>query len=269
MTSLPDWLVERAALDEVAPASRDRVDRADPRELADRIAALRTENASELASHPAGPAVAQIEARVAAATKQRAARRRRLGLLAITTAASVAVAVLVINRPAPEGSPEHPAIASANPEYIGIKGITRLLAYRQAGDHVEKLEEGAIVRAGDLIQLRYNGGGRKHGVIASIDGAGAVTLHYPVSETAAPEDTALAPDTNTLPNAYALDDAPRFERFFFITAESPIDVQQSLAALRAHAQRTDCATAALELPAGLQQLSLRLRKPSSRKAPTP
>ena len=47
MTSLPDWLVERAALDEVAPASRDRLERADPRELAGRVAALREDNAAE------------------------------------------------------------------------------------------------------------------------------------------------------------------------------------------------------------------------------
>ena len=33
MTSLPDWLVERAALDEVPATSRDRIDRADPQEM--------------------------------------------------------------------------------------------------------------------------------------------------------------------------------------------------------------------------------------------
>jgi len=51
-------------------------------------------------------------------------------------------------------------------------------------------------------------------------------------------------------------------RFFFITANEPIDVQQSLAALRALAQRPDSADAALELPAGLDQWSLRLKKPT-------
>jgi hypothetical protein len=71
----------------------------------------------------------------------------------------------------------------------------------------------------------------------------------------------MAPDTTALPHAYALDDAPRFERFFFITANQPVDVQQALAALRSLARRDDSATTWLELPAGVHQWSLRLRKP--------
>ncbi|MEO8551278.1 MAG: hypothetical protein ABI678_14950, partial [Kofleriaceae bacterium] len=70
MTPLPDWLVERAALDEVAPAHRERLDHADPRELAERIAALLDAHAAELAGHPADPAVAMIEAHVANAAKR-------------------------------------------------------------------------------------------------------------------------------------------------------------------------------------------------------
>jgi hypothetical protein len=87
-----------------------------------------------------------------------------------------------------------------------------------------------------------------------------VTLHFPLSEEAPPQATAVSPDTATLPHAYALDDAPRFERFFFVTANDPIDVQQTLAALRSFARRGDSATAWLDLPAGLHQASLRLRK---------
>jgi len=70
----------------------------------------------------------------------------------------------------------------------------------------------------------------------------------------------MAPEPTALPHAYALDDAPRFERFFFITANDPLDVRQTLAALRMLAHREDSATAGLELPSGLRQWSLRLRK---------
>ena len=65
MTPLPDWLVERAALEEVAPQSRERIDRADPKELAARIAELQAQNEAELAAYPAAQAMALIEARVA------------------------------------------------------------------------------------------------------------------------------------------------------------------------------------------------------------
>ena len=274
MTSLPDWLVERAALDEVPRASRDRVERAAPRELADRIAALRAENAAELAAHPAGPAIAQIEVRIAGEARRRAARRRqrRLGLLGVASAASVLlVAGLVLDRT--DADERRPQPMQAHDDGTRVKGVPRLLAFRQVGDHAEQLEQDALVRAGDLIQLRYNAGGQRYGVIASVDGAGVVTLHHPVSEDAPPEATALSAKTIALPHAYALDDAPRFERFFFITADGPLDVPQSLATLRSLALRSDSATASLELPAGVHQWSLRLRKPdrpsTNEKSPTP
>jgi hypothetical protein len=142
-----------------------------------------------------------------------------------------------------------------------VKGAPRLVAFRQVGGEVERLVQDTVVRGGDVIQLRYNPGGQGYGVIASIDGAGVVTLHFPPSEDAPPEATAVSPETTTLPNAYALDDAPGFERFFFITANGPVDVHEALAALRAFARRDDSATASLDLPAGLHQWSLRLRKP--------
>jgi hypothetical protein len=258
VTSLPDWLVERVALDEVPPASRERVQRADSQQLAERIAALRADNAAELAAHPAAPAVALIEDRIAAERRalSRARRLRWLGMLSAATAAGVAVIILVGARTdrglAPTAVPD---------EIVRVKGVARLLAFRQDGEHAVRLEQDALVRGGDTVQLRYNAGGRRYGVIASLDGAGVVTLHYPASDAAAPEATALAPRLTALPHAYQLDDAPRFERFFFITADAPIDVQQSVAALRALAARSDSSTAQLELPATLHQWSLRLRKP--------
>ena len=269
MTSLPDWLVERAALDEVPPASRDRIERADPRELADRVAALRDDSTAELARHPAGPALAQINARAAELREraERQGRRRRRWLGGLGLAMSAATVLLVVRgtsrppagEPASTDAPGEAASEAAN-ETTRVKGSARLLAFRHAGQQAEQLGPDAVVRAGDVIQLRYNAGGRGYGVIASVDGAGVVTLHYPLREDAPPEATAMAPEPTSLPHAYALDDAPRFERFFFITSDDPLDVRQTLAALRALAHRHDSATARAELPAGLRQWSLRLRK---------
>lgn len=265
MTTLPDWLVERIALDEVPATSKGRVDRTDEREVAERVAALRAENEAELAAYPPGPAVAQIEARIARAKQRK--RVRRLGLLGMATAAAAAV-VLVVGTRHVETRPIAGNIGSADLDITRAKGTTRLSAFRQAGDKVEMLEEDALVKSGDRIQLRYSAGGRHFGVIASVDGAGVVTLHHPLNEDAPPEATALATKATALPNAYSLDDAPEFERFFFITADHPIDVKASLEGLRAFAQRSDSDTALLDLPADLHQSSLRLRKPSTRK-PTP
>ena len=258
MTSLPDWLVERAALDEVPPASRDRIATADPTELAETIAALRERNAAELAAHPAAPALAQIQARVAA-TRNPRSRTLRWGLLGLATTAA---AVMVVVRLGANQATVAPVAPIHDHDDVRVKGPARLVVFRQVGDQAERLEQDAVARAGDLLQLRYDTGRHTYGVIASVDGAGVVTLHFPSSEDAPPEATALAKKSTVLPHAYALDDAPKFERFFFITADQPIDVQQSLAALRALAQRPDSGDAALDLPAGLDQWSLRLKKPT-------
>ena len=259
MTSLPDWLVERAALDEVPPASRARIATADPTELAQTIAALRERDAAELAAHPAGPAIAQIQARVAATTKRHSPTLLRWGLLGLATSAA-AVMIFVKLGASHTAAPVAPI--HDDHDDVRVKGHARLVVFRQVGERAERLDEDAVARAGDLLQLRYDTGRHGYGVIASVDGAGVVTLHFPSSEDAPPEATAMAKKSSALPRAYALDDAPKFERFFFITANQPIDVQQSLAALRALAQRPDSADAALELPAGLDQWSLRLKKPT-------
>ena len=260
MSSLPDWLVERAALGEVAPAMRARLEGADPAALAAQIEALRAEDAAELRVHPAAPAVAAIGARAEAARRAHASRRRRAGAAALVAVGGVAAALLAVRGDDGAGGAHgaaRPGTAEEAPETTRVKGAQRLTAYRKVGDRAERLAPGAAVRAGDVLQLRYDGGGRSHGLIASIDGAGAVTLHFPA---AADGSTALAASTSDLPHAYALDDAPRFERFFFVTDDEPIDVAAALGALRALARRRDADRAALELPPRVRQVALLLRK---------
>ncbi|HEX4455928.1 MAG TPA: hypothetical protein VH143_33940 [Kofleriaceae bacterium] len=261
MTSLPDWLVERAALDEVPAAAKHRLDAADAAELDHRVGALRDDNARELAGYPVGPAIAQIMTRVNARPRRSHALRNSLLGIATAGAAVLAVAHFAKPRPAIVGE----LTFSDDDDGVRAKGKARLVAFRQVGDKAEQLEQDALCKQGDVIQLRYNAGGRRYGVIASVDGAGVVTLHYPLSEDAPPEATAVGAGTLALPHAYELDDAPRFERFFFITAQQPIDLPQSLAAIHALAIRDDSADAKLDLPQGLHQASLRLRKPDPTK----
>lgn len=254
MTSVPDWLVERVALDEVPPASRDRLAGTD---LAERIAAVKAANAAELAAYPPGPAVALIVERAATAAK-RAAEKRKLRVALLGLATSVAAIAIVAGFVVAHPAPPAPRIAEVNyDDGVRVKGHPRVIAFRQVGDHVEQLAADTVVHEGDLLQLRYNAGGHPYGLIASLDGAGVVTLHFPAREDA---PTAMAAKTTTLPEAYALDNAPKFERFFIITSAQPIDVPQTLAALRTLAARPDGGDADLELPPGLHQWSLRLRK---------
>jgi len=85
------------------------------------------------------------------------------------------------------------------------------------------LKNGARAKAGDLLQLAYIPAGKTYGVIFSIDGSGIVTLHHP--ESKGNSSILKQEKKNLLPSSYELDNAPDFERFFFITTMEEIEVQ--------------------------------------------
>jgi hypothetical protein len=193
---------------------------------------------------------------------------RRLGrgwFLPVSTAAAAAVLLLVVLVP---GLKEMVlgALGSAGPDTSRVKGIeavdtarTQLLIFRQKRDHVEVLGDENRARAGDLLQLAYVAAGDPFGMILSIDGRGRVTLHFPGDREGS---TALVQNRKfLLPNAIELDDAPSFERFFLVTSKAPIDVAavlgraEDLASDRGKAERSG-----LDLPAGLDQFSVLIRK---------
>ena len=85
-----------------------------------------------------------------------------------------------------------------------------------------------------------------------------VTRHLPAAGTlAAPLKTG---PPFALPEAYRLDDAPGFERFYFVAADQPFAVDLVLTAVSHPAG----AEGRLALPAGLDQYSFALRKETAR-----
>jgi len=91
----------------------------------------------------------------------------------------------------------------------------RLLVFRKLGSGAERLQDGALARNGDLVQLAYRSGGLQYGAILSVDGRGTVTQHLPATGA---EAVPLAAQ-DTLDVAYELDDAPRWERFYLVAAD--------------------------------------------------
>ncbi|MDR2402814.1 MAG: hypothetical protein LBD78_02170 [Spirochaetaceae bacterium] len=104
---------------------------------------------------------------------------------------------------------------------------TALSIYLKTGSIDVILDEGTALRAGNTIQLAYSVSGReRYGVIFSIDGRSAVTLHYPYAPG---QSTRLVTGKETpLAEAYILDDAPDFEAFFFVIDSKPLDSQSIL-----------------------------------------
>lgn len=97
-----------------------------------------------------------------------------------------------------------------------LKGKDDLFIYRKTASGEETLRDGDTAKQGDVLQLAYMAGGKRYGAIFSIDGKGNLTWHFPASMQ---EDTKLEPGKKTLlAESYELDNAPAFERFFFITS---------------------------------------------------
>jgi len=112
-------------------------------------------------------------------------------------------------------------------EFTRLKGdSTKLYVYRKTNSDVEILPSETRGQEGDLLQLAYSTKDSKYGMIFSVDGRGTVTLHFPESPDSS---TKLKSDEKVfLDSAYELDDAPDFERFYFITSDNPVKVNRIL-----------------------------------------
>lgn len=153
-----------------------------------------------------------------------------------------------------------------SPGYTRVKGEesidftkTQIIIYRMKNAKIDLLDNETQAHAGDLLQIAYVPAGKTHGVIFSTDGRGTVTLHFPEIMTGS---TILEQEKKVLlASSYELDDAPEFERFFFITAMEEIDVEHIIKRAEALAVSSASAkTAILALPESFHQFSILLKK---------
>jgi len=240
---VPDLLVEQLSLGELSTERAAQVTRALEAAGGDgsaqrgpayrRLEALRASDEEILATYPATEQVAGIHRRaLAAKARQRRARRTLwIGSAAVVAAAAAAVVLIVVGPWSGPVGDELPGFLDG-PDTTRIKGLQPTLEiYRQEGAEAIRLRDAETAHAGDLLQLSYVAAGHTHGVIYSIDGDGTVTLHFPERLQGS---TALEPDGRTpLKHAYELDDAPRFERFVFVAAESDLEAEAVLDTLAA------------------------------------
>jgi len=105
-----------------------------------------------------------------------------------------------------------------------IKGLdARMEVWKKTPAGIVQLNDLDEAREGDEIQLRYAVPEKCFGLLFSMDGNGALTLHMGNGEKA----VELAPGKmNSLPFAYKLDDAPYFEKFFFVTSATEFAVEE-------------------------------------------
>jgi hypothetical protein len=241
----PDLLLEQYYLNEKKPDGN-------PNEISASMDAIAKSNANILAAYPAADMKAAVRAKLSAGSatglsgnegtaaqspdtagkdsRPRVIRGNFTGwkLASSALAACLVIAVTagvvtttVANRGVPAGN-DSAAIAMSITRAKGSG--PELFVYKQEGTEAVRLESGTKVFPEDVIQLSYVAGSARYGAIISVDGRGIVTQHYPEYDGIA---AMLLPRGETsLDFAYKLDNAPRFERFFFLTGNAPFSTQQ-------------------------------------------
>jgi anti-sigma factor RsiW len=236
LETVTDLALEQYRLDELPRAHAERVQRALDTEpsLRARLAMLAQSDEVIAREYPPAWLASQIRAR-AARRGTTVLPRRPVAGWAWPLGLATAVLALLFTLPGSVIGPNLSTTVSTT-EDSRPKGIRPALAvYRRTDRGSETMADGAIARAGDLLRLGYPHVTQAYGVILSVDGRGTVTRHLPANGARA---ALLGHDrVNLLNAAYELDDAPGWERFYFVTADTAFDVEPVVAAVRQLAAR--------------------------------
>jgi hypothetical protein len=229
--TLSDLQLERYLLGEL---SRDQLEKIrkqleEDENAAGRLALLRESNEEILAAYPPETIAIRIRERREKEhfeIKKRN-RARSLRIVSFTLPAAAALFLVVTLSPVREWITGH------TPDTIRLKGLeNRLNVYRKTEEVPEQLEEGVLVHENDVLQLSYFAGEMDYGIIFSIDGRGVVTFHFPESSLMHTEKSPPLEKEGEIPLSlsYILDNAPYFERFFFVSSNRPFRIDTVLKA---------------------------------------
>lgn len=114
-------------------------------------------------------------------------------------------------------------LAFANNNYgERLKGMNaKIDIWKKLGDSAVQMQNMDLAHEGDELQLRYLVPQKCYGLMFSLDGFGAITMHMSNAKKA----TLLEPGKMiSLPFAYKLDNAPYFEKFFLLTSNEPFEI---------------------------------------------
>jgi hypothetical protein len=263
---ISDYYLERYVLGELPEEETERIRQtasADPG-LRKALNAIESSNREILALYP--PSMVKASLLIHSDEKIRKSSLFPLKQILTVSSALAAITVLfILILPIFKNEAEIKPIDTGEDSAL-VKGIdaidlskTQLLIFRKIDEKAERLEDGTQAKEGDLLQLGYVAVAEPYGMILSIDGRGNITLHYPSKKKGS--TSLVLRKKSFLSNAIELDDAPAFERFFFITSESEIDVVKILKAAESLAQDLDRVQQdKLDLGGNLKQYSILIRK---------
>jgi hypothetical protein len=267
-----DWLVERFLLGEL-PGGKMKELEAELKVNAgfkDKIEQIRTSNDEILKKYPLEKMGPEIKDRLAVEkvgkgyrlhTQKAGYKRWLIAAQAIITVLVLVVLILPLFK-----SRTGLSTKILDLDVTRIKGDDartfegpHLLIYRKINGGAELLKGESKVNAKDLLQIAYVNKNDSYGVILSIDGNSVVTLHYPEDVSAVP--VLKKQQKVLLKSSYELDDAPGFERFFFISSNQKLDVVTLMKKARELARKGRIVrNGTMILPEGCKQYTVLLNK---------
>ena len=240
---IPDWKLERFLTGDLPEEEMNKLRELEANDavFANRVNMLREDNKAILSKLPFETLAANLGT-VTETAGTAAKNAPRFTLVKFAAAAMFVFAVALVaffaqsetsvmnervggDVAAVNGSQNTQVALAENESDTRIKGLdARMEVWKKTSVGIVQLNDLDSVGEGDEIQLRYAVPEKCFGLLFSMDGNGALTLHMGNGVKA----VELAPGKmNSLPFAYKLDDAPYFEKFFFVTSPKEFAVEEN------------------------------------------
>lgn len=234
---IPDWKLERYLTGDLPDSEMREIRKMEATDeiFAGRVKMMREDNRAILKKMP----FERLSERLDAMPARSGNGSNRVGngvsftLVKFATAAALVLAVVSVVlfsqrevvSPATDGGAQVMDVAMVDSQDEGdtrIKGLeARIEVWKKTADSAVQMSNLDEAREGDEIQLRYSVPEKCFGMLLSMDGNGTVTMHMAEGNKA----IALEPGKmTTLPFAYKLDNAPKFEAFYLLTSRDTFSV---------------------------------------------
>ncbi len=235
---IPDWKLERYLTGDLPESEMREIREMEATDeiFAGRVKMMREDNAAILKKLPFERLSEKMEVRgtLASGGSFISGKGMPAGFKLVKFAAAAALVLAVVSvalfsqreiGPAPEGSGAQVmdvAMVDIQDDGTRIKGLdARMEIWKKTGDSAVQMQNLDEAREGDEIQLRYSVPEKCFGLLFSMDGNGTITMHMADGSQA----IALEPGKmTTLPFAYKLDNAPKFEKFFLLTSQKDFTI---------------------------------------------
>ena len=247
---IPDWKLERYLTGDLPESEMREIRELEKKDeiFAQRVKLMREDNAAILRKMPFERLSEKLDAMPERSNSAGNTVPVNFRLVKFAAAAAFVLAVVSValfsqreiasqdigGQLASDGSAESAMAVAMADEDNGtrIKGMdARMEVWKKTGDSAVQMQNLDAASEGDEIQLRYSVPEKCYGLLFSMDGNGTITMHMGDNNRA----IALEPGKmTTLPFAYKLDNAPKFEKFFLLTskADFAVDVDNIDAVLK-------------------------------------